>query len=244
MRTVGTNSHKWTQRYAARAAWEVSKGVTSRHNSETPWAIAKATKLSVGIYLWSYTIPFSRAQCTRANPLFFLRKDHGRRKRGAEGTRPPVTHSGGDVPSRFENEVAQIRCRSRFLGHFGGRLATCRRFVPHSKISVATPLGTAGSIGVKIGLWLGNRGQDGGCIFPKPSRKNAWTKKLTRTIKRVDESFRDVVEKFPSSCLGGRQRNVASATKVWRHDISVGHKQLIACVEGIRLDFVRRILTN
>ena len=35
---------------------------------------------------------------------------HGRRKRGTEGTRPPVTNLAGDVPSRLENEVAQIRC--------------------------------------------------------------------------------------------------------------------------------------
>ena len=45
---------------------------------------------------------------------------------GGEGRRgrvPPVTNLGGDVSSRFENEVAQIRCLFRFLGYFGGRSA-------------------------------------------------------------------------------------------------------------------------
>ena len=50
---------------------------------------------------------------------------------GAEGTHPPVTNLGGDA--RFENEMAQIRSIFLFLGYFGGRLAICRRFVPHSK---------------------------------------------------------------------------------------------------------------
>ena len=46
---------------------------------------------------------------------------------------------GGDVPSRFENKTAQIRRLFRFLGYFGDRLATCRRFVPHSKIRGDAP---------------------------------------------------------------------------------------------------------
>ena len=54
--------------------------------------------------------------------------------------RVPVTNLWGDVPSRFENEVAQIRHLFRFLWYFGGRLATCRRFVPPTQKSVATPL--------------------------------------------------------------------------------------------------------
>ena len=49
---------------------------------------------------------------------------------GAEGT-----------PIRFENEVAQIRCLLRFLEYFGGKLATCRRFVPRSKIRGDAPAG-------------------------------------------------------------------------------------------------------
>ena len=53
---------------------------------------------------------------------------------------PPVTNFVGDVSSRFEGEVAQIWCLFRFLGYFGGRLATCRRFVPSTQKSVATPL--------------------------------------------------------------------------------------------------------
>ena len=54
---------------------------------------------------------------------------HGRRKcGGTEGRRP--LNLGGDVPLQILNEVAQIRRRFRFLGYFGGRLATCRRFVP------------------------------------------------------------------------------------------------------------------
>ena len=36
---------------------------------------------------------------------------------------PPVTNLGRDVPSRFDDEVAQIRCLFRFLGYFGDRLA-------------------------------------------------------------------------------------------------------------------------
>ena len=32
---------------------------------------------------------------------------------------PPVTNLGGDVPSRFENKVAQIQRLFRFLGYFG-----------------------------------------------------------------------------------------------------------------------------
>ena len=67
---------------------------------------------------------------------------HGRRKRGRDGgdASPPMKKLGGDVLSIFENEVAQIRCLFRFLGYFGGRLATCRRFVPSAQKSVAAPL--------------------------------------------------------------------------------------------------------
>ena len=66
---------------------------------------------------------------------------HGCRKRGDGGdASPPVKNLGGDVPSRFENEVAQIRRLIRFLGYFGGRLATRRRSVPTTQKSVATPL--------------------------------------------------------------------------------------------------------
>ena len=39
---------------------------------------------------------------------------------------PAVKKLGGDVPSRSENEVAEIRCLFRFLGYFGDRLANCR----------------------------------------------------------------------------------------------------------------------
>ena len=58
---------------------------------------------------------------------------------GQRGRVPKVTNLGGDVLSRIENEVSQIRGLFRFLGYSGCRLATCRRFVPHSKIR-ATPL--------------------------------------------------------------------------------------------------------
>ena len=61
-------------------------------------------------------------------------------KSGGGEASPPVTNLGGNAPSRFENEVAQIRCIFRFLRYFGGRLATCRRFVTPTQKSVATPL--------------------------------------------------------------------------------------------------------
>ena len=40
---------------------------------------------------------------------------------GGEGgySYPPFFKSGGDVPTRFENEVAQIRCLFWFLGYLG-----------------------------------------------------------------------------------------------------------------------------
>ena len=55
---------------------------------------------------------------------------------GGEDASLAVERLGGDVPSRFQKEVAQSRCLFLFLGYFGGRLTTCRRFVPppHSKI--------------------------------------------------------------------------------------------------------------
>ena len=68
--------------------------------------------------------------------------ESGGRGGGGGGDASHVTNLGGDVPCRFqnesrgdvqspdgENEVAQIRCLFGFLVHFGGRLATCRRFV-------------------------------------------------------------------------------------------------------------------
>ena len=52
---------------------------------------------------------------------------------GREGTRPPATNLGGDVPSRFENEVTKIRCLFVLLGYFGGRLATLPTIRPPLK---------------------------------------------------------------------------------------------------------------
>ena len=62
---------------------------------------------------------------------------------GRRGRIPSMNKFRRDVPSRFENEVAQIRCLFPFFGYFGGRLAMCQRFVappPPTKKSVATPL--------------------------------------------------------------------------------------------------------
>ena len=39
---------------------------------------------------------------------------------GGGDASPPVKNLGGDVPSRFEDEVAQIRYLFRFSGYFGG----------------------------------------------------------------------------------------------------------------------------
>ena len=67
---------------------------------------------------------------------------HGRRKRGGDvgDASPAVKNLRGDVPSRFDNKTAQIRCPFRFLGYFGNRLATCRRFVPSTQKSLVKPL--------------------------------------------------------------------------------------------------------
>ena len=53
---------------------------------------------------------------------------NGPRKRGWRGLVPAVK-TLGDVPPRFENEVAQIRRLFRFVGYFGVGWPHCRRFV-------------------------------------------------------------------------------------------------------------------
>ena len=53
---------------------------------------------------------------------------------GEEGTRPRSEKVRRDVPSRFENEMTQIRCSfSELLGYFGGRLATLPTIRPPLK---------------------------------------------------------------------------------------------------------------
>ena len=66
-----------------------------------------------------------------------------------------VKNLGGDVPFRFEIKVAKIRCLFRFLGYFGGRLATFRRSVPHPKIRGDAPAGVHGRSDVPSSLYSG-----------------------------------------------------------------------------------------
>ena len=55
---------------------------------------------------------------------------------------PPVKNLGGDVPSRFDNETAQIRCLFRFSGRFGIGWPPADDSSPlHSKIRSDAPGG-------------------------------------------------------------------------------------------------------
>ena len=59
---------------------------------------------------------------------------------GGNGGRIPRSEKlGGDATPRFENEVAQIRCLFRFVGYFGGRLATLPMICPPLKNSWRSP---------------------------------------------------------------------------------------------------------
>ena len=59
------------------------------------------------------------------------------REDGGRDVSPSVKKLAGDVPSKIENEVAQIRSLFRFLGYFGW--PHCRRFVPPLKIHGDAP---------------------------------------------------------------------------------------------------------
>ena len=61
---------------------------------------------------------------------------------GDGGTRPRSEEVRRGRPSRFENEVAQIRCLFRFLVYFGGRLDTLPTIRPPTHKFVAAPLNT------------------------------------------------------------------------------------------------------
>ena len=59
---------------------------------------------------------------------------------GGGGPDPRTFQNRVFRPHRFENEVANIRCFFRFLGYFGGRLATLPTIDTPTQKSVATPM--------------------------------------------------------------------------------------------------------
>ena len=73
----------------------------------------------------------------------------GRGEGGGDAS-PAVKNLGGDVP-QIREQTGPNPVFFRFLGYFGGRLATCRRFVPHSKIRGDAP----GRRDIKISIFFG-----------------------------------------------------------------------------------------
>ena len=69
-------------------------------------------------------------------------RGQGRRHRGRWLFVPTTFELLGDVPTRFENEVAQIRCLFLFLEYFctGGHTADDSSPPPPTRKTVATPL--------------------------------------------------------------------------------------------------------